>query len=81
MSGLKNTVQKFANASKGQGFKTHEQRGRKRREIAADIARDEVYSGAAVPDDELLKRNERRKAAKRQGSRANTVLTNNDQLG
>lgn len=80
MSGLKNTVRRLGNASMGRGYKTS---GEAKREVAAkkQNALDLVYSGADVPDDEQLKRVERRKQAKRQGSRANTILTNNDQLG
>ena len=80
MSGLKNTVRRMGNASIGRGYQTS---GERKRKEAAKVqnALDEVYSGAEVPDDEQLKRTERRKAAKRQGSRANTILTNNDQLG
>ena len=80
MSGLKNTVKRLANAGMGKGYETN--REKRHAHIAKDkAARDLVYSGAEMPDDEQLKRTERRKAAKRQGSRANTVLTNNDQLG
>ena len=80
MSGLKNTVRRLGNASMGKGYMTS---GEKKREKAMKRQNelDKVYTGAEVPDDEELKRNERRKQAKRQGSRANTILTNNDQLG
>jgi hypothetical protein len=80
MSGLKNTVRRLGNVSLGRGYKTS---GEAKREKAAKRQNelDKVYTGAEVPDDEQLKRTERRKAAKRQGSRANTILTNNDQLG
>ena len=42
---------------------------------------DAVYAGAQMPDEELIRRNERRKAAKRRGSRQRNVLTDEDSLG
>lgn len=43
---------------------------------------DKLYAGAAMPDEEVIRRNERRKAAKRRGSRQRNVLTDNpDMLG
>jgi hypothetical protein len=80
MSGLKNTVKRFANASMFKGYKTNREI---KQEKAAKIkaGKDEQYANAQIPDEEQIKRNERRKAAKRQGSRANTVLTNPDRLG
>lgn len=80
MSGLKNTVRRLGNASMGKGYQTGDEMKAKKK-AKEKTARDKIYSGAEVPDDEMLKRKERRKAAKRQGSRANTILTNNDQLG
>jgi hypothetical protein len=81
MSGLKNTVRRLGNASMGKGYKTGKEI-KAEKAAKAQNALDKVYAGAEVPDDEMLKRKERRKAAKRQGSRANTILTNNDdQLG
>ena len=81
MSGLKNTWRRIGGFLTGQGYKTSKEKS------AQDAAqrqseRDEMFASATrIPDDEVLKRNARRKAAKRQGSRANTVLTNSDQLG
>ncbi len=47
-----------------------------RQRLAAEQTRlDKIYSSAQFPDEEEIKRNERRKAAKRRGSRADTVLT------
>jgi hypothetical protein len=39
-----------------------------------------MYAGASLPDEEVIKRNERRKAAKRRGSRVRNVLTDEDAL-
>lgn len=36
---------------------------------------DKMYAGAALPDEEIIRRNERRKAAQRRGSRVRNVLT------
>lgn len=80
MSGLKGTVQRFINVSSGKGWKRNADI---RAEKAAKIqgAKDKLFAGAEIPDEEEVARNERRKAAKRQGSRANTVLTDQDTLG
>lgn len=79
MSGLKNTVKRFANASMFRGYKTNREI---KQEKAAKVkaGKDAQYANAQVPDEEVIQRNERRKAAKRQGSRANTVMTQ-DRLG
>ena len=82
MSGLKNTFKRIWNLGDGNvgQYKTN-------REIKTEnaakrkAAKDKMFASADVPDPEDIKRNERRKAAKRQGSRANTVLTNPDKLG
>ena len=81
MSGLENTAKRLYNIGRGKGYMTNsERKGEKRAKKQAKL--DKVYASAnVIPDDEVIKRNERRKAAKRQGSRASTVLTNNDQLG
>ena len=39
-----------------------------------------MYAGASLPDEEVIKRNERRKAAKRRGTRVRNVLTDEDAL-
>lgn len=82
MSGLSNTWKRLGNLAGGKGYKTNKER-RTEADAKAQGKLDKVYSDAAgvIPDEEVIKRNERRKAAKRQGSRASTVLTNNDQLG
>lgn len=80
MSGLKNTVKRFANASMGKGYMTNRER-RQKRAAKVQAAKDEIFQNAEMPDEEVIRRNERRKAASRQGSRANTILTNRDSLG
>jgi hypothetical protein len=80
MSGLNNTWRRLGNASMGKGYKTSGEAKREKAAKAQD-ALDKQYAGAEIPDEEEIKRNERRKMAKRQGSRASTILTNNDQLG
>ncbi len=62
----------------GRGYKTNTER---RHEKAAkrQQALDQVFASAQMPDEEEVRRTERRKAARRKGSRAETILT--DQLG
>lgn len=80
MSGLKNTVKRFANASMGKGYQTQEEKRAK--DAAKEQSRlDAIYAGAEMPDEEVIQRNERRKAAKRRGSRQRNVLTDEDSLG
>ena len=80
MSGLKNTFKRSYNFGTFKGYKTgNEIKAEKAAKVQA--AKDKIFAGAEVPDEEVIKRNERRKSAKRQGSRASTVLTNPDQLG
>lgn len=80
MSGLKNTFKRIWNLGRGKGYITNREHKNKR--IAVENARiDKIYQGAQIPDDEVIKRDERRKSAKRQGSRANTVLTSRETLG
>jgi len=80
MSGLKNTVKRLVNVSTGRGYKTNRER-RAEKENKRQAAVDAVYSSALLPDEEEVRRNERRKQAKRRGSRASTVLTDQDTLG
>lgn len=80
MSGLKNTTKRLANFSLGKGYMTKDERRAK--EAAEKQGQlDAVYAGAQMPDEELIRRNERRKAAKRRGSRQRNVLTDEDSLG
>ena len=80
MSGLKNTVRRMANASLGKGYATKDERLAQRK--AKSQARlDKTFQSALMPDEEEIAREERRKAATRRGSRADTVLTDQDLLG
>ncbi len=79
MSGLKNTFKRMMSASKGSGYETHAESdvrrgGPKKR---ADV----VYGGAALPDEDDLARMARRRQARRRGSRASTILTDQETLG
>ena len=75
MSGLKNTGKRLWNMSTGKGYMTNTEK-RQEAEAKAQGKLDSIYSSVDIPDEEVIQRNERRKAAKRQGSRASTVLTN-----
>ena len=79
MSGLKNTFKRIMSFSKGSGYETHQE---------SDIRRggpkkraDELYASAAMPDEDDLTRQARRRQARRRGSRASTILTDQDSLG
>jgi len=80
MSGLKNTGKRLVNMATGRGYKTNRER---RMEKAAKVqaGKDKMFSDAEMPDEELIARNERRKAARRKGSRVSTILTDEDTLG
>lgn len=80
MSGLENTAKRMFNFSIGKGYMTGDERRAKA--AAKEQARlDAIYSGAEMPDSEAIRRNERRKAAKRRGSRQRNVMTDTDTLG
>ena len=79
MSGLKNTIKRLASAGLGQGYTTGRER-RAKKAAKKQAALDKVYADAQIPDEEEIARNERRKAAKRRGSRVSNVLTE-DTLG
>lgn len=80
MSGLKNTGKRLWNMGIGKGYKTNKEI-RQEKEAKIQAGKDKLFASAEIPDDEAIKRNERRKAAMRAGSRANTVLTEEDRLG
>lgn len=80
MSGLKNTTKRIVNASVGRGYKTNTER-RNKKEAKRKGAIDAQFANAAMPDEEELQLVERRRAARRRGSRAATVLTSGDTLG
>ena len=78
MSGLKNTFKRAANFAVGRGYSTKKERHAKR--MAAEKGRlDAIYAGADMPDEEVQRREARRRQAGRRGSRASTILT--DTLG
>lgn len=82
MSGLKDnsTLKRLFNFGNLKGYKTNDEiRAEKKAKIQK--RKDKMFHSAEIPDEEAIKRNERRKAAKRQGSRMNTVLTDEDRLG
>lgn len=79
MSGLQNTMKRTLSFSKGSGYETHQE---------SDIRRggpkkraDKLYSTAALPDEDDLSRQAKRRQARRRGSRASTILTDQDTLG
>ena len=80
MSGLKNTAKRMVNFSLGRGYKTNEERRAERRAKEQERL-NRIYEGAELPDEELIARNERRKAAMRRGSRVSTILTDRETLG
>lgn len=80
MAGLKNTVKRIVNVSIGKGYKTNRER-RQEKAGKAQAVKDRMFAAAELPDEEAIRRNERRKAAKRRGSRVSTVLTDQDTLG
>lgn len=74
MSGLKNTGKRLVNFSLGRGYKTNKER-KMEKQAKAQKKLDKIYASAMVPDEEFIRRNERRKAAARRGSRVSSVLT------
>ena len=83
MAGLKNTAKRLwslGNPFDGRGYQTKDEaEAEKKAKIQA--GKDKMFAGAQLPDEEQIKRNERRKSAKRRGSRLNTVLTDRETLG
>ncbi len=78
MTGLKNTVERNFSFFRGKGYKTSTER-RQERQAKRQTALDRTFANAQMPDEEEVRRKERRKSARRKGSRAETILT--DQLG
>ncbi len=71
---MSSLVESSANWIGGKGFVDNDaKREIKKAEQQARL--DKVYSGAQMPDDESVRRNSRRKAAGRRGSRQRNVLT------
>ena len=79
MGGLVDSIRRMANASRGKGYSTSGERKRGRVKRTQD-ALDKTFASAQMPDEEDIKRKQRRVSAKRRGSRADTVLTE-DTLG
>jgi hypothetical protein len=80
MGGLSNTAKRLANVSMGRGYMTNEERKQKKK-AKIKAGKDKMFQSATLPDEEDIRRVERRKAAKRQGARASTVLTDRETLG
>ena len=80
MSGLKNTAKRSFNASVGKGWKTNDEI-RAEKKAKKQKAINKQFENANMPDEQMLNLIERRKAAKRVGSRASTVMTSGDTLG
>ena len=80
MSGLENTAKRMWNFGRGKGYMTKDEK-RAKDKAKAQAELDKVYSSAEMPDQEVIRRNERRKAAARRGSRQRNVLTDEDRLG
>ncbi len=80
MGGLKNTMKRVTNLGLGRGYKTNEER-RQAKLGKITKAKNKMFASAMLPDEEEIRRVERRKSAKRQGSRAQTVMTDRQSLG
>lgn len=81
MSGLENTVKRATNFGIGRGYKTNDER-KAEKKAKVKAKKDKMFQSAALPDEEDIRRVERRKAAARRGSRAKTILTDReDTLG
>lgn len=80
MGGLKNTVKRVSNAVVGRGYMTNDER-RQKKKAKVTAGKNKMFQNAALPDEEDIRRVERRKAAARRGSRAQTILTDRDTLG
>jgi hypothetical protein len=80
MGGLKNTAKRIGGALTGKGYMTSDER-RKKKAAKVKQKKDKMFQDAKLPDAEEIKLVERRKAAKRKGARAQTVLTDRETLG
>lgn len=79
MSGAGDTLKRFGNWHLGKGFLTG--REAKAQQAAKQQGKlDKIYGGAEMPDEDLIRRNERRKAAGRRGSRQRNVLTSDEDV-
>lgn len=81
MSKIDKNMHRMWNWVGGSGFTTGKEQTQKK-QFKKQKRLDKVYASAVLPDDELIRRNERRKAAARRGSRQRNVLTDDqDMLG
>jgi hypothetical protein len=74
------SFKRATNFGLGRGFATNEER-REAAKAKIKKKKDKMFQNATMPDEEDIRRVERRKAAKRRGSRANTILTDRETLG
>lgn len=80
MGGLNNTFKRATNFGLGRGYMTNQER-RDKKKAKVKAGKDKMFQNAVMPDEEDIRRVERRKAARRSGSRASTVLTERETLG
>jgi hypothetical protein len=80
MSGVDKMVRRTVRWFGGHGFMTQGEKKQKDKAQWQD-KQNKIFQGVPMPDPEELKREQRKKAAGRKGSRASTVLTNRDTLG
>ena len=80
MSGLKNTAKRMFNLGHKGTYATNDEiRQKKKAKVTA--GKNKMFGDAQLPDEEEIRRLERRKSAKRRSARASTVLTDRDTLG
>ncbi len=82
MGGIKKQVQRGVNLLKHGEYKTRDEiKAKEAGKAAVQVERDKdaMFANAQMPDSDTIRRNERRKAARRRGSRVETILT--DRLG
>ena len=81
MSSIDKNMHRVWNWVGGSGFTTGGEQTQKKHQ-KRQVRLDKVYASAVLPDDEMVRRNERRKQAGRRGSRQRNVLTEDqDMLG
>lgn len=80
MGGLKNTAKRLTNMAVGKGYATNEE-NRQKKKAKAKAKKDKMFQNATLPDEEDIRRVERRKSARRTSARAQTVLTRGNGLG
>ena len=80
MSSVDKVVRRTVRWVGGHGFMTGSEK-RKKDLAKVKAGKDEQFANAAMPDEQAIKLAERRKAARRRGSRAATVMTSDETLG